>query len=481
MAAHTYSLRRRLLLWLLLPLLAIGALALADTWREAVSTANTVSDRVLAGSALAIAERVVVNEHGVLEVDVPYVALEMLTSAAQDRVFYRIDGAAAVFITGYQSLPTTTGSGAEIAFSDSAFRGEPIRLAVLHRAASSGASAIPFSVTVAETTLARTQLAQTILLRSAMRLGLLIVSAAIIVWFAVSASLFPLQRLREAISRRNPEDLHPIEQDVPREVEGLVTTVNSFMTRLDSALKALRHFTGNASHQLRTPLTIIRTQLALASRAKTPGEARAAAAAADEAVAHAERILSQLLLLARIDEAASDRIERSAVDLGELARARTAEQVVRARAAGVDLGFDGAEGLFVRGDAMLLGELLHNLFDNAIAYAGEGTEATVRVASREGRVVLEVEDNGSGIPPELVHAARQRFVRGASGKPGAGLGLPVVEEIAALFSGYLTLGPGRDGRGLLVQVSFPQALGVASPPLPKAPDRLVFRRRAAAK
>ena len=99
MIGAAYSLRRRLLLLLLLPVIAIGVLALLDTWRDALATANAVSDRVLAGSALAIAERVVVSEDGVLEVDVPYVALEMLTSAAQDRVFYRIDGPPGTFIT----------------------------------------------------------------------------------------------------------------------------------------------------------------------------------------------------------------------------------------------------------------------------------------------------------------------------------------------------------------------------------------------
>ena len=86
MISPATSLRRRLLLWLLLSTAVIGALALFDTYREAVKTANVVSDRVLAGSALAIAERVVVSENGSLEVDIPYVALEMLTSAAQDRV-----------------------------------------------------------------------------------------------------------------------------------------------------------------------------------------------------------------------------------------------------------------------------------------------------------------------------------------------------------------------------------------------------------
>lgn len=106
MRKNSYSLRRRLLGWLLVSTMLIGLIALADTYQEAVSTANKVADRVLSGSALAIAERVVVSEHGDLEVDIPYVALEMLTSAAQDRVFYRVDGPPGQFITGYETLST---------------------------------------------------------------------------------------------------------------------------------------------------------------------------------------------------------------------------------------------------------------------------------------------------------------------------------------------------------------------------------------
>ena len=113
--AQSYSLRRRLILWLLIALLAIAGLAVADSWREARDTATTLSDRVLAGSILAIAERVIVTEDGALEVDVPYVALEMLTSAAQDRVFYRVDGPDG-FITGYQNLPSVPGAGSGIRF-----------------------------------------------------------------------------------------------------------------------------------------------------------------------------------------------------------------------------------------------------------------------------------------------------------------------------------------------------------------------------
>lgn len=457
MRAAVYSLRRRLLGWLLISTAVIGVIALMDTYREAVATANVVSDRVLAGSALAIAERVVVAEDGSLEVDIPYVALEMLTSAAQDRVFYRVDGPPRQFITGYQTLPSLDEvPGSSTSFADASFRGEPIRIAALRRSASTGINSVPFVVTVAETTIARRQLAQTILVRSALRLGLMIVGAALIVWIAVTFSLRPLYRLGDAIAERSPDDLHPIGERVPNEVQGLVDTVNSFMGRLQSALDALRNFTGNASHQLRTPLAIIRTQLALALRAGSIEDTKIAVKKADEAVANAERILAQLLLMAKIDAAGKDearKLER--IDLVELTRGITAEHVPAAGDAGIDLGFDGEGEAFVRVEPLLVGEMLKNLLGNALLYAGRGAEVTTRVSENEGFVSLEVEDNGPGIRPELRESVLRRFHRGASEAPGTGLGLPIVEEIAALYGARTSLGDGAGGRGLKVAILFP--------------------------
>lgn len=452
------SLRRRLLLWLLVSTAVIGIIALVDTYYEAVKTANTVSDRVLAGSALAIAERVVVTENGMLEVDIPYVALEMLTSAAQDRVFYRVDGPPGQFITGYQTLPTSANMGGpSIGFSDATFRGEPIRIAVLQRSASTGINSVPFAVTVAETTIARRHLTHTILLRSALRLAMMIAGAAIIVWFAVTVSLRPLYRLSDAIAERNPNDLHPIEQHVPSEVQGLVDTVNSFMVRLQSALDALRHFSGNASHQLRTPLAIIRTQLALASRAGTLEEAHEAARKGDAAVAHAERILAQLLLMAKVDAAVSKEPQKPApIDIAALAQQLTADRVPAAAEAGIDLGYAGDGPAMARAEPLLFGELLRNLVENALAYAGKGAEVTVSVHASGEAVLLIVEDNGPGIAPERRNLVCQRFSRGEHlDAPGMGLGLPIVEEIAALFDATMALESGADGRGLTVTIRFP--------------------------
>jgi two-component system sensor histidine kinase TctE len=453
-----YSLRRRLLAWLLISTALIGGLAMFDTWDEALDTANEVSDRVLAGSALAIAERVIVAEDGALEVDIPYVALEMLTSAAQDRVFYRVDGPPGTFITGYQNLPSIARrEGQAVAFENASFRGEPIRVAVLARSASTGIRSVPFVVTVAETTMAREQLTRTILIRSALRILFMIVGAAVIVWVAVTLSLRPLYRFSEAIAERSPDDLHPIGERVPNEVQGLVDTVNSFMVRLEGALNALRHFTGNASHQLRTPLAIVRTQLALADRADDLATAKMAVRKADEAVAGAEHILAQLLLMAKIDAAGRSAAFRK-LDLTDLVRGLTGDHVPGAADRGIDLGFEGEGATEVNVEPLLIGELVKNLIVNAILHGGSGTEVTVRIERIGETARLEVEDNGPGIPPEKRDNVLERFGRlGRGDTSGTGLGLPIVEEIARLHGATLSLHDGSGGAGLKVRIDFPLA------------------------
>lgn len=455
--------RRRLLVLLLVPLSLIGVLAMVDAYRDARITANEISDRVLSGSALAIAERVIVGADGTLEVDVPYVALEMLTSSAQDRVFYRVEGPGGGFITGYEQLPVPPGAfnetiGNRARFSDARFRGDAIRVATLDGAVSTGKRSIPYRVVVAETTNARQKLASDILIRTAVRQALLVGIAAIIVWIGVTRALRPLQRLEEAIGRRSMDDLRPIEHAVPSEVAQLVVSINGFMQRLGGALDALRHFTGNASHQLRTPLTVIRTQLELTRRADSADDARAALQMADGAVIHAERTLAQLLLLARVDEASADRLSEATFDLDELAQTTTVGYLAKAREKNVDLGFEAPPGpVSIQGDAMLLGELLRNLIENVIAYAGEGVQATVRVGWERQAAFLEVEDDGIGIDAGIRDKAMERFVRFSSDQQaGAGLGLSIVAEIAGLFGARVTLDAGAQGQGLLVRVVFPE-------------------------
>lgn len=456
--SSSYSLRSRLLLWLLLPLLAIGLLALFDSYRSARETADEISDRVLAGSALAIAERVFVNDDGSLEVDIPYVALEMLTSSAEDRVFYRIEGAGAEFITGYRQLAVpaqTDRIERDMLFADSRFRGEPIRIAVLPGAASSDTVSLAYRVIIAETTNARSKMARDILFRSAVRQAVLIATAVLVVWIAVTLSLRPLYRLQEAVGRRSPEDLRPIEHRVPGEVSGLVLTINDLVRRFGSSISALRNFTANASHQLRTPLTVMRTQLEIANRAATPDERHAALKETDEAIGEAERVLSQLLVLARLDSTDEGDVAGRRCDLAEVCRQVCQDLIAGNLLGDIDLGYDGPEHLNARGDAVLMREMLRNIVENGMRHGGRPIEITVRLRAGDGRTVLEIEDDGSGIAPSERQSVLRRFGRGGdTASEGSGLGLAIAREIAALFGGTLDLETPESGKGLLVRIGF---------------------------
>lgn len=449
-----YSLRRRLLLWLVLATALVGMVALFDTWREALRTAQGVSDRVLAGSALAIAERVTLDEAGGIEVDIPYSSLEMLTSTAQDKVFYRVDAPADTFLTGYADLAVVPTAQDDLAFADGSFGDVPVRSATLRRSLSTGSESIAFTVTVAESTLAREALARTILLRSTFRLLMLILSVIAIVWVAVTVALRPLERLGEAIAQRSPDDLRPLREQPVEEVNLLIDAVNSFMLRLETALAALKHFTGNASHQLRTPLAVLRTQLALAARSASPDEAEAAATKAEEALVRAERVLAQLLVLARVDAAGVSSVHET--DVVPIAKSLTAEMVPQALARAVDLGYEGPDTAHAMAEPVLLAELLKNLLDNALAYAGRGAVVTVRVTQRPDAILLSVEDNGPGMPSELLGRTgilKRNVPKVTQGETGYGLGLSITAEIAALFGSELTLESGRDGRGVLATVA----------------------------
>ena len=457
-----YSLRRRLLLWLFLATAVIGLAALADTWREALRTAQGVSDRVLVGSALAIAERVTVDETGGLEVDIPYSSLEMLTSTAQDKVFYRVDGPVGTFLTGYADLPVIPVVSSGTAFADGQYGNVGIRSATLRREVSTGERSIAFSVTVAESTLARAALARAILVRSALRLAVLIMGVAGIVWIAVTLALRPLDRLGAIIAQRSPDDLRPVTADVPREVSALVQAINSFMARLETALEALRNFTGNASHQLRTPLAVVRTQLALIDRSATQEHRADATAKAQTALERAERVLAQLLVLARVD-AATSAAAFQPVNIVSLAKELTAEMVPQALLRSIDLGFEGPDEGIVLAEPVLIAELLKNLLSNAIAYAGHGAVVTMRVRIQPEAMVLEVEDNGPGLSTEQMAQAglRKRSLpmraQMADQDSGYGLGLAITSEIARLFGTEMQLLKGDGGRGLLARISLPSA------------------------
>jgi len=453
-----WSLRRRLLAWLLGPVLLVSAGLLLDAYRGARQAADRAYDALIAASALAIADRVVGAEAG-LDVDLPYVALEMLRTPAEDRVFYGITGPGGEFVTGYRDIPLPSGGelpqGYDPIFYDAQYRGQTVRVALLTRPVVSRGFSGRYSVQVAQTRGERELLARSLALGTAGRLLALILLVALITWLGIRLGLEPLERLRREVRRRSTQDLSPLQVEVPREVRELVGAIDSLMARLDRSLRIMEQFISDAAHQLRGPLAALHTQVEVALRESDPDLLRRAVASLQATTWRTSRLARQLLSQARASsETAAGR--RSPVDLAELAAEVTREHVPAALVKQIDLGYEGASSAAISADPVLLRELLKNLIDNALRYCPERATVTVRVleGSTLARVVMEVEDDGPGIPASERQRVFERFYRiEGRTEEGSGLGLSIVSEVAEGFGGRVSLHQSRSG-GLLVRVVF---------------------------
>jgi two-component system sensor histidine kinase TctE len=483
-----FSLRAKLLRWLLFPLSVLWAADAVGTYFSAVRTINDAYDRSLYASVLAISERITLAGERPA-VDIPPVALEVLDTAAQERIFYRVGfrsgDAPETFLTGYADLPPPPedGSarpapeGAEIdrsaasgsralapsppiasarpVFYEANFHGDLVRVAALRTTFPTLPPTL-IVVQVAETLVGRTRLIRALVTRELATQLAAIVLAAFLVWLGITIGLRPLRELSREVADRSAADLTPLVPDeVPREISPVVLAVNDLMGRLRRTLAAQGRFIADASHALRTPLAVLRTEADLALRQQDPEALRQAVTKLRDHVEATGHLATQLLALAR----AGRRGEQAAaelLDLDAVARQACAAMVPAALERDVDLGYEGVGPLPLLGRSHEIAEALANLVDNALRYGRPKGAVTVSVRPVEGGAAcLAVEDDGPGIPPALRSRALEPFHR-LAGSPGdgAGLGLAIVQEIAAGHHAELRLLEGAGGRGLRVELHF---------------------------
>lgn len=454
------TLRAQLLGRLLVPL---GLLWIADalhTFFTVRSAINAAYDRALYASALAISERVTLAGT-TPTVDIPPIALEVLDTASQERLFYRVayrvGRGREAFLTGYPDLPGPPAEPADAPiFYDQRYRGDPVRVSALRTVYPTEPS-IAVLVQVAETVGGRGSRTRELVARELVAQMLLIALAAGIVWLGVWRGLRPLTDISRDVTHRSAADLTPVAaQDVPEEVSPLVLAVNELMARLRKTIAAQRRFIADASHQLRTPLAVVQAKAELALREEDPAALVKALTDLYEHSRATTHLATQLLALARTDPEQAG--ESRLLDLHAVARDACAALVPDAIARGVDLGFDGAGPLPVVGREHLVREAIANLVQNAVTYGARPGNVTVSVARREGRAVLAVEDDGPGIPEAERARVLERFYRvpGTTGT-GAGLGLAIVKQIADAHGAGLHLLSCAGGRGLRVELRFPEA------------------------
>lgn len=438
------ALRTRLAAAMLAPLIGIaillglaGATLIADVVRR-------TNDRVLGGALGAIAETVQV-ERGEVTMDLPAAAFGMLENSERDNVYYRI-AVGGRLLTGYADLPAPLVRDLALdtpRFRYARYRDQDIRIAEVRRALPR--IAMPVVVQIAETLDNRHALQRRLVMALLIGETLLVGVALLLIRPALAWSLKPLARLRGAVAARDTRatpDLSPLDTGpLPAELRPLADAFDNLLARLDSATAGMRRFTADASHQMRTPLAVLKVQVALARR----GDPAALGEIAD-AADRLEHLVTQLLALARAEEAGASP-PRERVDLREVAVVVINRRIGQAIEAGVDLHLEAQGDIAIASHRTLVFEILSNLVDNAIRYNRAGGQVSLSIAREAHGIAVSVADDGPGLPDAELARAGVRFARlsTSEGRDGSGLGLAIVRSAAQRLDATLTLENTRPG------------------------------------
>lgn len=448
-----HSIRSLLLGWLISPLSFLLLAGAATAHFIALDAADTAYDRALHNSALALSNQVRVS-NGTISLDLSPDAQRVLLTDKYDQNYFQVLGPGDQFIAGHRGLPLPPEDGDQnyLVTFDGQFQGQPVRVAAVFLPASNGS----ILVEVAETLNKRNNMAREILLGMLIPEILLAAAALALVWLGVTRGLRPLERLREEIARRSHQRLSAVpEEEAPKEVRPVVHALNDLLEHLRQAMDFQQRFIANAAHQLRTPLAGLQSQAELALQQPCPPELRYTLEQLHTAAVRASHLTNQLLVLARTEPGSRLEANLRPLNLAEEIRTVAEEWVNRAIRKEIDLGFE-LEDATVAGEPLLIRELLANLLDNALRYTPAGTQITVRTFLRNSKGVLQVEDNGPGIPEAEQGKVFERFYRvGESTEEGCGLGLAIVKEIAQAHGAEAVLRTPVSGHGTLVEIRFP--------------------------
>ena len=483
--AMTSDLRTRLMLMLVLPLCVLALVGVWLDYRSADEAAGRHDQRLLrllpalADSVLAPSIRD--SEPPLL---LPAPPVEDFLRQNAGFAGYSVRDTSGRLLLGDAWVNSAVPGTNEPEFHSAEYDGVTYRVAVQRGRTGAG----ELVVALADGSDPRQKWAQQLLLRVLLPNLVLLVAAGFAIHWAVRQAFKPLVGLAEAVERRSPRDLSPIDEAAtPDEVRPLVHSLNRLFALVNAQAEGQRRFVADAAHQLRTPLAGLQAQVeAWAMMAKAAAPPRTSFPDFDRKVPlahedHAQgaivlgvdqieklrnatrrtsQLAHQLLALSRADARSLDALPPQRVDLKDLCESLLENFLDAATGKGLDLGLD-VQLVHVTGHGWLLRELLSNLVDNAIKYTPPGGVVTIRCGLRQGRLgpprpYMEVEDDGPGVPESERTRVLQRFYRvpGAGGE-GSGLGLAIADEIARVHRAALTLGTGPQGRGLVVAVVFP--------------------------
>ena len=450
----TLSLRVRLTLIILLPLLLIGTGIGFWALREAEARGKERFDLSLLSTALAISRDVALSGGDALSP----ATRDLISDTSGGPVFYHAYAPDGVFVTGYATPPVPENaanfnSQAQTYF-DAIYQGESVRVLRLKDAMQVEGLSGDFTFTVWQNTSVRTSFARDLARQTFVVIATLVASLALIVWFGVKLGLRPLLDLEQAISKRSADDLTPIRRKVPVEVSGVVATLNALLNQVSVTIEAKNSFISNAAHQLRNPIAGV---LAMAQAVRSSPDAITAQNRSDElvyAAQHASRLANQLLTFERANAIERDvNFERfNIVNSLSVILDKFAQ---RCKENGVDINMIcNQDRMMFEGDELMIGEACSNLIDNALLHGGSDlTKISINLSIETNRLKLEIADDGVGIAPDKRAAALERFGQ-LNPSTGSGLGLAIAAAVVSRHHGTLSMQSRSPGLAVILSLPF---------------------------
>lgn len=448
---RAWWLRRDLLVWLMLPLLAVVAATGAVGTYTAQRLTDKAFDRWLLDTARSLAAQVRIND-GQPSLDLPAATEAVLGYDEIDQVYFSVS-AGSHLLVGQQGIPRTgtrqASYRAGLAY-DAYYAGHPVRVAA---ARVGGASDGEVLVLVAETTRKR-QRAQGEVLMMMLPVGALLLAAAAAIGYAVRRTLNPLEAIAARWNERSHASLQPIAaDDMPRELMPFATALNDLLARIRAMLAREQQFAATVAHQLRTPLAGLQLGVTRAAEAGDLHSSREVLGELGHTVQRTARLVQQLLALGRLDPEVRGDLAFVPTDIVALAHdvGSTFLESAAAKSIALELDAPGAP-VIAPLQPELFSEALGNLLDNALRYTPGGGQ--VLIGFETAPPAIHVSDTGPGVPDELRDTVFDRFVRGRHVEgQGSGLGLAIVRDIVALHGATVTLGRSASG-GACVTIRF---------------------------
>ncbi|WP_420548740.1 sensor histidine kinase [Curvivirga sp.] len=427
------SLRQRLLVGMAIGFIVIICIISIGLWRYAQDASNRAYDRLLAGAALSILERISLTPEGP-SVDIPYSALQLIGLAKEDRVFYRVSGFDGQTLTGRDELPLPDDQkfSNQAIYYNADYSDEPMRFILQSRFLSGYNRSQWITVQIGQTTIARNQLMWELIL-SGLAISIVItIGGLLCVWYGINRALYPLIGIERELRMREPTDFSPLPSSPPREVQSLVKSINSLISRHKQSLDNTQNFIANVAHQTRTSLSALKSQLEVSLGAEDPKQLHERLQKIDNLAGRTIRLTNQLLSHAMVIHR-SDKQPPQILKLDELI-VKTLKKMVQDHVASeiefsLDIQDHGKTDYSILGDEISLREALINLIENAINHGPSKNKIVISLHQTQSDIILKIDDAGPGIPKENRHEVFNRFSSFTNKPNHSGLGLAIVKEV----------------------------------------------------